>query len=149
MDLDIKYKRRDGWLVYQGGRNFGAYHGTEWTPSLKMTWFMAPQHQIRLSMQWAGVRVDERGFFAVPLNDGDLVPTARTRANHDINVSLITTQLRYRWEIAPLTDLFVVYTRGNRLNNVDDDSFGDLFTDSFQDPIVSLFVAKLRWRFGT
>lgn len=149
MDLDIKYKRRDGWLVYQGGRNFGAYHGTEWTPSLKMTWFMAPQHQIRLSMQWAGVRVDERGFFAVPLNDGDLVPAARTRANHDINVSLITMQLRYRWEIAPLTDLFVVYTRGNRLNNVEDDSFGDLFADSFQDPIVSLFVAKLRWRFGT
>jgi len=149
MDLDIKYRKRDGWLVYQGGRNFGAYHGTEWIPSLKMTWFMAPKHQIRLSMQWAGVRVDERGFFGVPLNDGDLVPTARTRANHDINVSLITTQLRYRWEIAPLTDLFVVYTRGNRLNNVEDDSFGDLFADSFQDPIVSLFVAKLRWRFGT
>ncbi len=149
MDLDIKYRKRDGWLVYQGGRNFGAYHGTEWTPSLKMTVFLAPQHQIRLSMQWAGVRVDERGFFAVPLNDGDLVPAPRTRPNHDINVSLITTQLRYRWEIAPLTDLFVVYTRGNRLNNVEDDSFGDLFADSFEDPIVSLFVAKLRWRFGT
>lgn len=148
MDLDVKYRKRDGWLVYQGGRNFGAYHGTEWLPSLKMTWFLAPRHQVRLSLQWAGVRADERGFFAVPAGDGELVPTARTRANHDLSVSLLTTQLRYRWEIAPLTDLFVVYTRGNRLNAIEDDSFGNLFTESFQDPIVDFFVAKLRWRFG-
>lgn len=148
MDLDIKYRKRDGWLVYQGGRNFGAYHGTEWLPSLKMTWFLAPRHQVRLSLQWAGVRADERGFFGVPVGDGDLEPTARTRTNHDLAVSLLTTQLRYRWEIAPLTDLFVVYTRGNRLNTIDDDAFSNLFTESFQDPIVDFFVAKLRWRFG-
>jgi len=148
MDFDVRYRKRDGWLVYQGGRNFGAYHGTEWMPSLKMTWFLAPRHQVRLSMQWAGVRADERGFFAVPAGDGDLVPTTRTRADHDLTVSLLTTQLRYRWEIAPLTDLFVVYTRGNRLNTIDDDSFSNLFTSSFDDPIVDFFVAKLRWRFG-
>jgi hypothetical protein len=148
MDLDVRYRKRDGWLVYQGLRNFGAYHGTEWLPSLKMTWFLAPRHQVRLSLQWAGVRADERGFFAVPAGDGDLVRAARTRADHDLAVSLLTTQLRYRWEIAPLTDLFVVYTRGNRLNTIDDDSFSNLFTSSFEDPIVDFFVAKLRWRFG-
>ncbi len=31
--LDVKYKRRDGWLVYQGSNNFGASQETMQTPS--------------------------------------------------------------------------------------------------------------------
>ena len=146
--LDVRYQRRDGWLVYQGGRNFGAYRGADWRPSVNMSWFIAPKHQLLWTLQWAGVRADERGFFAVPLGDGDLAPAARTLPDHDFNVSLLTTQLRYRWEIAPLTDLFVVYNRGNNLRTTVHEGFDDLFTDSFEDPVVDLFVVKLRYRFG-
>ena len=148
IDLDVRYKRRRGWLVYQGGRNFGAYDGTEWQPGMTVNWFMAPNHQLKLSVQWAGVRARENGFFAVPFGDGDLVDAARTLPDHDFTVSLVTTQLRYRWEIAPLTDLFIVYNRGNRLPNQFDGEFVDLFEDAFDDPIIDAFVAKLRYRFG-
>ena len=145
---DINYKRRDGWLVYQGGRNFGAYNGIEWQPSMEMDWFIAPGHQLRFSLQWAGVRADEQGFFEIPVGDGDLIAAARTLADHDFTVSLMTTQLRYRWEIAPLTDLYVVYNRGNRLPFRADDSFSSLFHDTLDDPIVDSFIIKLRYRFG-
>ena len=146
--LDVRYKRRRGWLVYQGGRNFGAYDGTEWQPALDVNWFLAYNHQLRLSLQWAGVRARENGFFAVPVGDGELQPAARTLPDHDFTVSLLTAQLRYRWEIAPLTDLFIVYNRGNSLPNQMSSSFDDLFTDVFDDPIIDSFVLKLRWRFG-
>ena len=43
--LDVRYKHRHGWLVYQGGRNFGRYHAHEWQPSLDVNWFIAPQHK--------------------------------------------------------------------------------------------------------
>jgi len=148
LDLDVRYRRRDGWLVYQGGRNFGAYDGTDWQPSLNLNWFLASNHQLRVSMQWAGVRVDEQGFFAVPVGDGRLETASRTLASHDFTVSLMTAQVRYRWEIAPLTDLYLVYNRGNSLPNQVDADFDDLFTDVFTDPVVDSFVAKLRWRFG-
>ncbi|MEM7080498.1 MAG: DUF5916 domain-containing protein [Pseudomonadota bacterium] len=147
-DLDINYKKREGWLVYQGGRNFGRYSATEWQPSLSLDWFLAYNHQIKLSVQWAGVRAREEGFFGIPLGDGDLVPTARTLADHDFTVSLLTAQLRYRWEIAPLTDLFVVYNRGNTLPNTIDSPFDDLFDDVLRDPIIDSLVVKVRWRFG-
>jgi hypothetical protein len=146
--LDLTYRARDGWLVYQGGRNFGAYHGTEWQPRMNVTWFINSTHQVRFSLQWAGVKADERGFFAVPDRDGDLVPAARTLADHDFRVSLLTAQLRYRWEIAPLTDLFVVYNRGNNTLTRTHEPFDDLFTDAFDDPLVDLFIIKLRYRFA-
>ncbi len=147
-DFDLRYKRRDGWIVYQGGRNFGSYHGPDWQPALKMDWFIAPSHQLRVTLQWAGVRAEEQGFLAIPLGDGDLVPAPRTRPDHDFTVSILTAQVRYRWEIAPLTDFYLVYNLGNTLANRFDSSIDDLFQDGFDDPIVESFVAKLRYRFG-
>ncbi|MDG2278162.1 MAG: DUF5916 domain-containing protein [Pseudomonadales bacterium] len=148
LKLDLQYKKRDGWLVYQGGRNFGSYEGTEWQPAIDFNWYISHNHQIRLSMQWAGVRARETDFLTIPVGDGDLVPGVRTMLDHDFTVSLLTAQLRYRWEIAPLTDLFLVYNRGNSLPNQTDSPFDDLFDDVLRDPLVDSFVAKLRWRFG-
>ncbi len=148
LDMEVRYKRRKGWLVYQGGRNFGSYDGIEWQPSLSLSWFLAHNHQLKMSVQWAGVRANEDGFFTIPVGDGDLEPGVRTLPNHDFTVSLLTAQLRYRWEIAPLTDLFIVYNRGNSLPNMVESPFDDLFDDVLSDPIIDSFVAKLRWRFG-
>lgn len=157
MDVDVKYKRRDGWLVYQGADTsnpalprayFGAYNGIDWQPGIKLTWFLALNHQIRFTMQWAGVRMDEQGFYRVPDRPGELIRVAPVLPDHDFTVSLLTTQLRYRWEIAPLTDLFVVYNRGNKLPFRRDDEFTNLFEDTLDDPLIDSLVVKLRWRFG-
>ena len=148
IDLDIRYKKRRGWLVYQGGRNFGSYDAIEWQPGLKVNWFLTPRHQLRLTMQWAGVTAQENGFFEVPIGDGDLVSGTRTKASHDFTVSRLTTQLRYRWEIAPLSDFFLVYNLGNSLPNQTQSGFEDLFSDTLDDPTISTIVAKLRYRFG-
>ena len=147
-DFELRYKKRQGWLVYQGQRNFGSYNGTEWQPSLNLSWFLSSSHQFKLSLQWVGVRADEDEFFTIPAGDGDLVPGTRTLADHDFTVSLMTAQLRYRWEIAPLTDFFLVYNRGNSLANQIDSPFDDLFDDVLREPIIDSVVAKLRWRFG-
>jgi len=148
MDFDVKYTRRKGWIVHQGQRYFGAYDGLDWQPSVDVNWFLTPGHQLRFSLQWAGVKMSENGFYTVPEQDGDLVIATRTQPDHDFTVSLLTTQIRYRWEIAPLTDLFVVYNRGNQLPFRHRDEFSELFSDTFQDPIVNTLIAKFRYRFG-
>ncbi len=84
----------------------------------------------------------------MPVGDGDLASAPRTLPDHDFTVNILTTQLRYRWEIAPLTDLYLVYNLGNSLLRSGDSNFSDLFSDAFKDPIVENFVVKLRYRFG-
>jgi hypothetical protein len=98
-------------------------------------------------MQWAGVKAGEQGFFEIS-ESGKLIPALRTQPDYDFTVSLLTAQLRYRWEIAPLTDLYVVYNLGNQLPSLHKDDFSSLFEDAFDDPIVESFVVKLRYRFG-
>ena len=86
----------------------------------------------------------------MPLEPGKLVevPKAPGAPTDDFTISRMTAQLRYRWEIGPLSDLFVVYTRGSNLEDRIDDEFGSLFDDALNEPIVSTFVIKLRYRFG-
>jgi hypothetical protein len=58
-------------------------------------------------------------------------------------------QARYRWEIAPLSDLFVVYTRGSNLPNSPEESFSNLLKDSWTNRAVDVFAVKLRYRLGS
>jgi hypothetical protein len=148
LDLDVTYRDRGGWMVYQGGRNFGRFEADELSTKLKFNWFVTAAHQIGLNVQWVGAKAREQGFFAVPPGDGGLVPAAPTLPDHDFTVSLFTLQARYRWEIAPLTDLYLVYNRSNTLPNQVDASFGDLLSDVYRDPTIDSFIVKLRWRFA-
>jgi hypothetical protein len=146
--FDLSYRDRSGWVVHQGDRNFGVFDADEWQPSLDVNWFIAPGHQLRWNMQWAGVRATDKGFFAIPQGDGDLLAATREQENYDFNISRLTTQLRYRWEIAPLTDFYLVYNRGNSLRLEDEYDVLDLFDESLREPVIDSVVAKLRYRFS-
>ena len=149
-DLDLLYRRRHGWLLYQDDRDFTTFAATEWQPRVAVDYFISARQQLRLTLQWVGIRADEREFWQVPLEPGKLieVPKAPGAPTDDFTISRMTAQLRYRWEIGPLSDLFVVYTRGSNLEDRIDDEFGSLFDDALTEPIVSTFVVKLRYRFG-
>ena len=150
LDLDANYYRRDGWLVYQDGRDLTTFAATDWQPRLAVDVFLSARQQLRLTMQWAGIRADEQEFWRVPDGDGDLLRVTKQpgAASDDFTISRLTVQLRYRWEIGPLSDLFVVYTRGSNLDNRGSDEFIDLFRDSLTMPVINVFVVKLRYRFG-
>ena len=103
---------------------------------------------MRLSLQWASVNAKLQDFWAVPEGDGKLVLAMPDDPEQDFSVSILTAQLRYRWEIAPLADFHLVYNLGNTLPNDSGRALGGLFSDAFNDPVVESFVAKLRYRFG-
>ncbi len=101
-------------------------------------------------MQWAGIKAKALDYWQVPVGDGELITRPAGASNEDFTLSRLTAQLRYRWEIGPLSDLFLVYTRGSNLIGDDIDvNFNNLFSDAISEPIVDYYVVKLRYRFGT
>ena len=148
LDLDLDFAQRDGWLVHGAGRNFSTYDARDLRPSLAVDWFLSARQQVRLTLQWAGIDASEQQRFQVPLGDGKLTRVDKTGAARDFTISRLTAQLRYRWELDPLSDLFFVYTRGSNLPNRPDDGLNSLFVDALKDPVIDVFVVKLRYRFG-
>ena len=152
VDLDIRYKKRNGWLLHTGDRDFATFDADDLQPKLSIDYFVTARQQLRLTLQWAGVEAEARDYYRTRLTHGDLLDrTLEQGAEHeDFSLSRLTAQLRYRWEIGPLSDLFVVYTRGNQFTYDDADyGFGTLWTDSLRDPVVDMLVVKLRYRFGS
>jgi len=149
-DLDVTYRRTDNWLIHLTGTTMGAYDAKHWSSSLAADLFLTAKQQIRFSLQWAGIQANADNLYQIPENDGALIQLTDgiTVPTYDFTISRLTTQLRYRWEIAPLSDLFVVYTRGSNIPNRQDDSFSNLFRDAWTSPIIDTFVVKLRYRFS-
>ena len=149
-DFDLLHSGRENWLIHQRGREFATFRADDWQPRIAMDLFFSARQQLRLTMQWAGIRGGERESYRVPLGDGDLVRYDKEPGapSDDFTISRLTAQLRYRWQIAPLSDLFVVYTRGSNLPDRGYDTFGDLFEDALTQPVIDVLVIKLRYRFG-
>lgn len=149
-DFDFQYRLTDNWLIHLDGPLLATYDAGHWQPVIGMDVFFSAKQQLRFSLQWVGIDADAQQLYRVPAASGELIPvgTPQSAASADFAVSRLTTQLRYRWEIAPLSDLFVVYTRGSNVPDPMSDSFDDLFHDALIDPVVDRFVIKLRYRFG-
>ena len=150
-DFDIAFQKEENWLVHMGDRNITAFNSFALLPSLSMDYFISAKQQLRLKLQWVGLDADESQYWLVPQTPGRLLPRTKMDLDpkDDFTVSQMTVQLRYRWEIAPLSDLFIVYTRGANLPNRSDQGFDYLFRDALNEPIIDVFTMKLRYRFGS
>ena len=152
LDLDLNYQDRDGWLLHYAGRQFTTFAADDLQPRLAMDLFISARQQFRMSLQWAGIKAEEQQRWLLPEDgDGYLIAVEPGPGDNprDFVINRMTVQLRYRWQIAPLSDLFVVYTRGSNVtDNILDDDFGDIFYDALTEPVIDFFVVKLRYRFG-
>ena len=151
MDFDLGLLQSENWYLHQGGTSFTSFDSLQIRPSIAMDYFISANQQLRFSLQWIGIVAEESEFWRVPTIPGRLLPRTRPVSGNaeDFTVSQITSQLRYRWEIAPLSDLFVVYTRGSNLPYQDQDDFGSLFQQAFNRPIIDTLTIKLRYRFSS
>jgi hypothetical protein len=149
VSLSLDYKVHDGWLLHWDDRDFITFSAEDWQPKLAMDFFLSSKQQFRITTQWAGIKAREQESYLVPLRKGDLVQAPPDMDNDDFSISRLTFQFRYRWEIAPLSDLFVVYTRGSNVDSAPHDDFGTLLTDAWSEPIVDVFTIKLRYRMGS
>ena len=76
-------------------------------------------------------------------------PVATNDAIQDFNLNNLGFQIRYRYELAPLSDLFVVYSRGGF--GFEQDNPRDplnLLGDAFSLHDNEMFLVKLSYRFS-
>jgi len=150
-DLRLDYTDREALLVHKGSGSYTSFESHQWAPRLEMNYFLNAWQQLRFTLQWTALKAFEDRFWQVDSQNLDfLQPVAKPDEDSDnFTISRLTFQARYRWEIAPLSDLFVVYTRGSNLPTDSFVTFQDLLVQSWTDTIVDTLAIKLRYRFGS
>ncbi len=149
--LDVEYSDSEAILVHKGNGAYTSFEGHQWSPNLELNYFISNWQQLRLRVQWNALKAFEDRFWQSNPNVLQaLQPVAKPDNDpDDFVVSRMTLQARYRWEIAPLSDLFLVYTRGSNLPSDGFDTFPSLLEQSFNDRIVDTVAFRLRYRFGS
>jgi hypothetical protein len=146
---DVIYRDRDGWLLHQANRNFTSFKAEQWQPGFTFDFFASATQHFRVVLQWVGLRAEEDEFYTLEEEGAALTQGSKPPGpSDDFSISQLNFQLRYRWQIAPLSDLFVVYTKADT-RKTGLMAFGDLFRDSWNQPVGEQVVVKLRYRFGS
>lgn len=149
-EAGLDYVTRDGWLLYRGDDRMTSFEAEQWIPRWNVDYFPSARQQFRVAFQWVGVHASDTAYYRLPGGTGALIPTTDGADTDDaFTISELALQVRYRWELAPMSDLFVVYTRHASLPNAVGEGFADLFSTALDEPIAEQLVVKVRYRLGT
>ena len=143
-EANVKVEQLDGWLVWQAGRTFTTYDGIQITSRINMNALFSPRQQVALSAQWLGLRAAPAAVWEIGEDGHLLASTARHRPMQLARATLVL-QLRYRYQLAPLSDIFVVFSRSGDAMGAS--SYRGLARGSLEHPGASLLMMKIRYRF--
>ena len=142
--LGLYASTQPDWLVWQRDNLIGSFDGEESNFSAGLNWVITNRHELRLKLQAVVVNADARQGYRVDLS-GNAVPTAE--AIEDFSVRNLGLQIRYRFEIAPLSYLYVVYGRGGYEEQAESGDRGRLLKDTFSLRDDDQLLIKLSYRF--
>ena len=138
-----------GWLLHQQEKDFTSFFHQKWETDFKFNYFINAKQQLSLNLQWVGIQAQENDFYTIDAEKYKLNQISKPYAESDnFSVSDLSIQIRYRWQIAPLSDVYFVLTKSGS-NTAKYTSFSNLAEDTFDNPLSDQIILKIRYRFGS
>jgi hypothetical protein len=109
LDLRVSPNWSADWLLWVHGSQMGSFSRNQAAGELSANWFPAVGHEFRLKAQWATVNAEAEQSYHIGAGGRLIKDNEFMEDFAAVNFGL---QFRYRYEIGPLSDLYVVYSRG-------------------------------------
>lgn len=107
--VGLYYDRSPAWLLWQRENLIGTFDGREAHFDAGFNWTIGNRQELRLKLQAIAVNADLRQAYRVD-SSGRSIET--DEPVDDFSVSNLGLQIRYRFELAPLSYVYLVYGRG-------------------------------------
>jgi Domain of unknown function (DUF5916) len=143
---EVSFASLEEWLLWDpDSQQLALYEADVYDVNLRMDWFPDTRQEVRIKFQWIGVDADAVAGQAIGA-DGRLSPSAIPVS--DFSLSDTAVQIRYRYQLAPLSDIFLVYERGGFSDeDKENTGAGDLLSNGWDDVTREMVLAKIRYRF--
>ena len=145
LSYSFRVREEDEWLNWIDGNELAVYDLTQKIISFNMNWFKGRKHEVRLKSQFVALNA-ENPISLISNSDGYLF-------NHTSDVKPFTQgiasfQIRYKYEIAPLSYIYAVYTKGGRVYDDENErNTSKVFKDPWNNPDNEIFSLKFRLKF--
>jgi hypothetical protein len=132
------------WFNWLGDNRIGVYPLDYFSINANATWFPKENHELRIKFQTT-VMEAETGAEWLADSTGNLNSTNSPATGFDLGQ--LAFQIRYKYEISPLSHFYAVYTRGGRHYEDDDVSVSEIISGTWDNPKEDRFTLKLRIKF--
>ena len=158
MRLTVQPQYSADWLLWERDNLFTSYEAKRLDFDFRIDWIPAPRHELRVKWQWIGIDAEPRRIYRTssrgglrPSDEfsalGRIDPAPGAELTRPFIASSLGLQIRYRFEMGPQSDLFVVYGRGGyEMANDDERGVGQLFTDMTDVRDADQILLKVRYR---
>lgn len=147
VDLGLYGMKQQDWLLWQGAADFGSFAARRAELYSNLNWFIDDQQELRLKLQ--AIAIDAEAItMRAPGTDGRLRANATPLA--DFSVRNLGFQMRYRYKLGTLSDVFAIYSRGGFEHETisGDSSLGGILGDTFALDQDDQFLVKVAYRFA-
>lgn len=138
------FNRNRDWLNWQQGNLISTFDQHETFVNAGFNWTISRHQELRLRLQAIGITADLKQPYRVDPNGNAI---ASNDPVEDFNAQSLAFQIRYRYELAPLSYLYIVYGRGGFSQAAISDNPTAALGDSFSLRDDEQLLIKLSYRF--
>lgn len=147
--VELFAQHNPDWLVWpdwiaQDGRQLGSFHSNLAQLNAAMQWTISAKQELRVKLETIALDARLRQAWRVA-DDG--TPVATNDDIPDISLRNLGFQVRYRYELAPLSNLYIAYVRGGSAFDTVGREVGPLLQDAFSLRDSEQLLVKLSYRF--
>lgn len=133
------------WLLWRGGTLLGTFRSRQIGINAGLQWSVGTRHELRVKLE--SIALDARAKQAWRVQPGGTAIESGDPLA-DFSLRRVGFQLRYRYELRPLSYVYVVYSRGGAdFANNSDESLGALVSSAFSLRDSEQFLVKFNYRF--
>ena len=142
---EIRIKKEKEWLNWIDQNNLATFDLKQKIISIDLNWYNSSKHEIRLKSQFIALEAENPrslvSNYAGYLSQGSSEVKPFTNG-------VASFQVRYKYEIAPLSYLYVVYSKGGSVYDEDDDkNTSQIFKDPWEEASDEVLSIKLRLKY--
>ena len=139
----LEYQTQSNWSVWRTDNLFGYYDKEMISSGINLDWFIGDRQEIRLKGKIYGIKANQARAYRA---DSSGYLNASNDSLDPFELSETAFQVRYKYQFAPLSDLYVVYTRGGKYNFSRENSFEKIYSGAWSNQNLDKFIVKLRYK---
>ena len=139
----IEYQRQSNWNIWKRENLFVYYDKEMISSGLNIDWFIGDRQEIRVKGKIYGIKGKRPRPYRVNVNG--YLGSSEDETN-SLELSETAFQVRYKYQFAPLSDLYIVYTRGGKYANLQTNQFEKIYSGAWSNQNLDKFIIKLRYK---
>ena len=145
LNAQLRIREESEWLKWIDSNNLATYDLSQKTISIDLNWFKGDKHEIRLKSQFVALEADNPRSL---LSDVDGYLYQGSQDVKPFTKGVASFQLRYKYEISPLSYLYIIYSRGGEdYDEENERETSDIFQKPWENPSDEIFSIKFRLKY--